>query len=92
LLISLGGLPPFLGFIPKWLVLTNLISNNLFLLRIILVISSLITLFFYLRIIFPAMLMNRKVSLKFKFYQKPIIYFAAFNFLGLSIIPYVLLA
>ncbi len=91
LLISLGGLPPFLGFAPKWFVITNLINRNYISVRILLVIRSLVTLFFYLRIIFPAILIGSKVSLRFKLTQKIILYFAAINFLGLRIIPYILL-
>jgi hypothetical protein len=55
------------------------------------VIRSLVTLFFYLRIIFPAILIGSKVSLRFKLTQKIILYFAAINFLGLRIIPYILI-
>nr|UGS80516.1 NADH dehydrogenase subunit 2 [Prolachesilla sp. PrspLA] len=47
-LFSLGGLPPFLGFTPKMILIKNLIENN-FLLSIVLIMSSLITLMFYLR-------------------------------------------
>ncbi len=55
--ISLGGLPPFIGFLPKWLVIENLINKNLFILFFIIIIS-LITLFFYTRISFSAILIN----------------------------------
>nr|APX40837.1 NADH dehydrogenase subunit 2 [Calomicrus suturalis] len=48
--LSLGGLPPFLGFLPKWLVISNLINNNFYMLSFILIVSTLITLFFYIRI------------------------------------------
>lgn len=56
---SLGGLPPFLGFFPKWLVINNLIQNNFFILRLFLIIFTLITLFFYLRITFTSLVINR---------------------------------
>nr|YP_010399070.1 NADH dehydrogenase subunit 2 [Monolepta signata]UQK96187.1 NADH dehydrogenase subunit 2 [Monolepta signata] len=48
--MSLGGLPPFLGFLPKWLTMMNLINNNFYFLSFILIVFSLITLFFYIRI------------------------------------------
>nr|UGS80542.1 NADH dehydrogenase subunit 2 [Waoraniella jarlinsoni] len=48
-MFSLGGLPPFLGFFPKMLVLKNLLLNNTSI-SLILIMSSLITLFFYIRI------------------------------------------
>jgi NADH-ubiquinone oxidoreductase chain 2 len=27
--LSLGGLPPFLGFLPKWIVIQTIITNNI---------------------------------------------------------------
>nr|APX39403.1 NADH dehydrogenase subunit 2 [Gastrophysa janthina] len=51
--LSLSGLPPFLGFFPKWLVINNLIQNNFVSLSVILIIFTLITVFFYLRLTFP---------------------------------------
>nr|AEW48049.1 NADH dehydrogenase subunit 2 [Parastegana femorata] len=56
--MSLGGLPPFLGFIPKWLVIQQLSFNSQFLMVVILTISTLITLFFYLRICYSAFMLN----------------------------------
>nr|APX39914.1 NADH dehydrogenase subunit 2 [Hydrothassa fairmairei] len=53
--LSLSGLPPFLGFFPKWLVINKLIQNNFFSLSIILIMFTLITMFYYLRIIFPSL-------------------------------------
>jgi len=48
-LLSLGGIPPFLGFIPKWIIITQIIGKTPVLVTI-LTLSSLITLYFYLRI------------------------------------------
>nr|YP_006883536.1 NADH dehydrogenase subunit 2 [Alvinocaris chelys]AFO37820.1 NADH dehydrogenase subunit 2 [Alvinocaris chelys] len=48
--LSLGGLPPFLGFIPKWLIIQELSNNKAFLWLFVLLASALLTLFFYLRI------------------------------------------
>nr|WBV77043.1 NADH dehydrogenase subunit 2 [Argopistes sexvittatus] len=47
---SLGGLPPLLGFLPKWLTIQNLTLNNCYMLSLILIIFTLITLFFYIRL------------------------------------------
>nr|YP_010713105.1 NADH dehydrogenase subunit 2 [Oscinella pusilla]WDA93971.1 NADH dehydrogenase subunit 2 [Oscinella pusilla] len=57
-LLSLGGLPPFLGFIPKWLVINQLTLNNQLLLTIILISFTLITLYFYLRICYSGLMLN----------------------------------
>nr|YP_009689604.1 NADH dehydrogenase subunit 2 [Coquillettidia chrysonotum]QEE94281.1 NADH dehydrogenase subunit 2 [Coquillettidia chrysonotum] len=56
--LSLGGLPPFLGFLPKWLIIQNLIENNQMFLLIISIIFSLITLFYYLRLSYSIFMLN----------------------------------
>nr|YP_008999616.1 NADH dehydrogenase subunit 2 [Antricola mexicanus]AHF21652.1 NADH dehydrogenase subunit 2 [Antricola mexicanus] len=57
LLLSLGGMPPTIGFIMKWISL-KIVSNNLMFLMIPLIISSLINLFFYLRLGYNSFLKN----------------------------------
>nr|YP_010834381.1 NADH dehydrogenase subunit 2 [Luperomorpha xanthodera]WFQ81650.1 NADH dehydrogenase subunit 2 [Luperomorpha xanthodera] len=52
---SLGGLPPFLGFLPKWMVINNLISNSFYSLSFILIILTLVTLYYYIRISFSSL-------------------------------------
>nr|YP_009531180.1 NADH dehydrogenase subunit 2 [Ornebius fuscicerci]AXY63937.1 NADH dehydrogenase subunit 2 [Ornebius fuscicerci] len=49
--LSLSGLPPFIGFLPKWLIIESM-QMNLFtnFMLVILIISSILTLFYYLRI------------------------------------------
>nr|QBF01200.1 NADH dehydrogenase subunit 2 [Stegana sp. 1338 JL-2019] len=56
--LSLGGLPPFLGFLPKWLMIQQLSLENQYFMLMILVMTTLITLFFYLRICYSAFMMN----------------------------------
>nr|VFU78737.1 NADH dehydrogenase subunit 2 [Proasellus cantabricus] len=48
LFLSLGGLPPFLGFAPKWAILMSGASVSLAL-SVILVLTSMITLYYYIR-------------------------------------------
>nr|YP_010046543.1 NADH dehydrogenase subunit 2 [Anopheles annulipes]QPJ78422.1 NADH dehydrogenase subunit 2 [Anopheles annulipes] len=57
-LLSLGGLPPFLGFLPKWLVIQNLTSMNQLFLLTISVCLTLITLYFYLRLSYSIFMLN----------------------------------
>nr|YP_010284546.1 NADH dehydrogenase subunit 2 [Xoanodera maculata]UKQ56289.1 NADH dehydrogenase subunit 2 [Xoanodera maculata] len=64
--LSLGGLPPFLGFFPKWMTINNLASNNFFAISVILIIFTLITLFFYLRVTFSTMMINTNETLLFQ--------------------------
>nr|QBF01239.1 NADH dehydrogenase subunit 2 [Stegana belokobylskiji] len=56
--LSLGGLPPFLGFMPKWFVIQQLSFNNQYFVLMILLMSTLITLYFYLRICYSAFMLN----------------------------------
>nr|AAC62283.1 NADH dehydrogenase subunit 2 [Hoplocercus spinosus] len=55
-LLSLGGLPPLSGFLPKWMILEELISQNLSPLATTIAMSSLLSLFFYLRLAYTATL------------------------------------
>nr|YP_010507383.1 NADH dehydrogenase subunit 2 [Tigridemyia acanthofemurilis]QVL28827.1 NADH dehydrogenase subunit 2 [Mallota vilis]UXG18964.1 NADH dehydrogenase subunit 2 [Tigridemyia acanthofemurilis] len=57
-LLSLGGLPPFMGFIPKWLTIQYLTFNNQLFMLTIMIIMTLITLFFYLRLCYTAFMLN----------------------------------
>nr|WKU83760.1 NADH dehydrogenase subunit 2 [Argyra sp.] len=57
-LLSMGGLPPFLGFLPKWMVIQQLSNNGQMFLTFMLIMASLITLFFYLRMSFSAFMIN----------------------------------
>nr|YP_010329798.1 NADH dehydrogenase subunit 2 [Lamoria adaptella]UNP54550.1 NADH dehydrogenase subunit 2 [Lamoria adaptella] len=56
--LSLGGLPPFIGFFPKWILINFLLMNNFFLTTFIFIMMSLIMLFFYIRIIYSSFLFN----------------------------------
>nr|QXI14857.1 NADH dehydrogenase subunit 2 [Hypanus americanus] len=49
-LLSLGGLPPLTGFMPKWLILQEMTKQNLFIPATIMALTALLSLFFYLRL------------------------------------------
>nr|YP_010222641.1 NADH dehydrogenase subunit 2 [Sastragala esakii]UCC46104.1 NADH dehydrogenase subunit 2 [Sastragala esakii] len=57
-MLSMGGLPPFLGFLPKWMVIQNMINEKNFMTMIILIMMSLITLMYYTRIMVKMMIMS----------------------------------
>nr|YP_009106916.1 NADH dehydrogenase subunit 2 [Hamadryas epinome]AIT96655.1 NADH dehydrogenase subunit 2 [Hamadryas epinome] len=63
---SLGGLPPFLGFFPKWLIINYLLINNLLIISFFFIMSSLVLLFVYIRIIYSSMLF---FSFKLKWFK-----------------------
>lgn len=52
LFFSLAGLPPFLGFYPKWAVVQGVIGYSYFLPLFMLVIGSLLNIYYYLGIFF----------------------------------------
>nr|AEY80443.1 NADH dehydrogenase subunit 2 [Apsiphortica xui] len=90
--LSLGGLPPFLGFLPKWIVIEQLTFNNQLFSLLILTVSSLITLFFYLRICYSAFMLNYfennwMIYMQFnKFYMNLYLIFSFFSVFGLMMI------
>nr|ABA41174.1 NADH dehydrogenase subunit 2 [Stenocercus scapularis] len=55
-LMSLGGLPPLSGFTPKWLILNELTHQNLIFTTLIMTMSTLLSLFFYLRLTYTTTL------------------------------------
>nr|YP_010449526.1 NADH dehydrogenase subunit 2 [Anelytra multicurvata]UTU96087.1 NADH dehydrogenase subunit 2 [Anelytra multicurvata] len=57
-LLSLGGLPPFLGFLPKWMVIQTMSETMSIFVVTVMVITTLFTLFYYLRITFSAFLLS----------------------------------
>nr|ALO70278.1 NADH deshydrogenase subunit 2 [Aloconota currax] len=56
--LSLGGLPPFLGFFSKWLTIQYLINSNWLLLTWLMIILTLMTLFYYMRLIFNILILS----------------------------------
>nr|AVN67286.1 NADH dehydrogenase subunit 2 [Blaberus peruvianus] len=69
-LLSLGGLPPFLGFLPKWIIIQFMAYNSLIFISSIMVILSLITLYYYLRMSYSSfMLLNSQPSWVFPTYD-----------------------
>jgi NADH-ubiquinone oxidoreductase chain 2 len=91
-LLSLGGLPPFIGFLPKWIVIQTIITNNLitFIMTTIVVIS-LVTLYYYLRMCYSRfIILHREVKWRFWSSQgnKIIVYgiiLSSISILGLTV-------
>nr|YP_008378713.1 NADH dehydrogenase subunit 2 [Abacion magnum]AFR77010.1 NADH dehydrogenase subunit 2 [Abacion magnum] len=57
-LLSLGGLPPFTGFIPKLLAIKMMVSTFMLPIVLILVLTSVLTLYYYLRLTYSSFTMN----------------------------------
>nr|APT41490.1 NADH dehydrogenase subunit 2 [Trichopygomyia trichopyga] len=71
LFLSLGGLPPFIGFFPKWLVIQYLMFNNLYFIILLMVVMTLFTLYFYLQITYSAFMMDTW-NFKWNFFKNKI--------------------
>nr|YP_009158941.1 NADH dehydrogenase subunit 2 [Eozapus setchuanus]AIG99655.1 NADH dehydrogenase subunit 2 [Eozapus setchuanus] len=56
ILLSLGGLPPLSGFIPKWLIMQEMITNYNIHTSLLMATAALLNLFFYLRLIYSSSL------------------------------------
>nr|YP_009049144.1 NADH dehydrogenase subunit 2 [Tribolium audax]AIE43737.1 NADH dehydrogenase subunit 2 [Tribolium audax] len=56
--LSLGGLPPFLGFLPKWLVVNWLVNNQMMIIGMTMIVITLIMTFVYTRLIISPMTLN----------------------------------
>nr|ADK21565.1 NADH dehydrogenase subunit 2 [Episoriculus caudatus]ADK21566.1 NADH dehydrogenase subunit 2 [Episoriculus caudatus]ADK21568.1 NADH dehydrogenase subunit 2 [Episoriculus caudatus] len=55
-MLSLGGLPPLTGFLPKWMIIQELTKNHSVILPTIMAILSLLNLFFYMRLTYSTSL------------------------------------
>nr|AFX82214.1 NADH dehydrogenase subunit 2 [Papio ursinus] len=55
-LLSLGGLPPLTGFLPKWITIQELTMNNNFIIPTIMITMTLLNLYFYMRLIYTTSL------------------------------------
>nr|YP_003587215.1 NADH dehydrogenase subunit 2 [Hylobates agilis]BAJ04736.1 NADH dehydrogenase subunit 2 [Hylobates agilis] len=70
-LLSLGGLPPLTGFLPKWLVIEELTKNGTLIIPTTMAIITLINLYFYMRLIYSTSITllptSNNVKMKWQF-------------------------
>nr|YP_009940105.1 NADH dehydrogenase subunit 2 [Hamamelistes spinosus]QNV49425.1 NADH dehydrogenase subunit 2 [Hamamelistes spinosus] len=52
LILSIMGLPPMLGFIMKWMLIKTLIYNKMFLIMMMLIISTIMNLYMYMKMMY----------------------------------------
>nr|AAV67638.1 NADH dehydrogenase subunit 2 [Anolis allisoni]AAV67639.1 NADH dehydrogenase subunit 2 [Anolis allisoni] len=98
-LLSLGGLPPLTGFMPKWLIMEELILQDFNLLATMMAMSSLLSLFFYLRLTYMTALTlspnTTQTKFKWRFYPNtptiPLPIPATISILLLPMTPLILL-
>nr|ARH54963.1 NADH dehydrogenase subunit 2 [Curculionidae sp. 7 AH-2016] len=81
--LSLGGLPPFLGFLPKWMTIYFMVKNNYYFTTYMMIIFSLFLLYMYLQITFSSLSMNSEESIIFSmknYLFKPMLFNLLINF------------
>nr|YP_010693868.1 NADH dehydrogenase subunit 2 [Graptemys ouachitensis]AFC88660.1 NADH dehydrogenase subunit 2 [Graptemys pseudogeographica]WCD42308.1 NADH dehydrogenase subunit 2 [Graptemys ouachitensis] len=90
-LMSLAGLPPLTGFMPKWLILQELTKQHMFIMATAMALISLLSLFFYLRISYyttitlPPNSTNYLQQWRHKTNKKP--YLAMMTMLSITLLP-----
>nr|YP_010160633.1 NADH dehydrogenase subunit 2 [Sesia siningensis]QRH18141.1 NADH dehydrogenase subunit 2 [Sesia siningensis] len=90
--LSLGGLPPFIGFFPKWIIINFLMMNNMFIITFIFTLSSLIMLYFYIRILYSSFLFNYLKIKWLKNYMKYNLIFYIISFMSMMSISGMILS
>nr|YP_007507191.1 NADH dehydrogenase subunit 2 [Equus kiang]AFQ41468.1 NADH dehydrogenase subunit 2 [Equus kiang]QYC37625.1 NADH dehydrogenase subunit 2 [Equus kiang] len=76
-LLSMGGLPPLSGFMPKWMIIQELTKNNSIILPTLMAIMALLNLYFYMRLTYSTSLTmfpsTNNMKMKWQFETKQII-------------------
>ena len=70
ILLSLGGLPPLLGFISKWIIILTSVATPSRGILLLLILGSLIRLFYYLRLFFSEILSLKRDTFSTKYILK----------------------
>nr|AWV83276.1 NADH dehydrogenase subunit 2 [Meimuna iwasakii] len=85
--LSMGGMPPLLGFLPKMIMIYCLVINENFFCCFVLLISALLVMFFYLRVVFTGLLIN-SISMIYMNYSFNSMFFmfSVVNLFGLMMI------
>nr|YP_001542743.1 NADH dehydrogenase subunit 2 [Melursus ursinus]ABM63240.1 NADH dehydrogenase subunit 2 [Melursus ursinus] len=79
LMLSLGGLPPLSGFIPKWMIIQELTKNDMIVMPTFMAITALLNLYFYVRLTYATALTmfpsanNMKMKWQFESTKKMIL-------------------
>nr|YP_009773428.1 NADH dehydrogenase subunit 2 [Chiton albolineatus]QIZ12642.1 NADH dehydrogenase subunit 2 [Chiton albolineatus] len=90
MILSMGGMPPMLGFFMKWMVLSSLIMTKFYFISFILIMGSMISLYYYLTLSF-SLILSYEISWKLMITTKMNLWFMIFmtiNFSGLILIYY----
>nr|UCP07151.1 NADH dehydrogenase subunit 2 [Orthomeria smaragdinum] len=70
-MLSMSGLPPMMGFIPKWLLIQSASSKFEMMLMLLMMMLTLITMYYYLRISFSLFMMTN-IQPKWNLFKSPL--------------------
>nr|AGC96559.1 NADH dehydrogenase subunit II [Miniopterus schreibersii]AGC96560.1 NADH dehydrogenase subunit II [Miniopterus schreibersii]AGC96561.1 NADH dehydrogenase subunit II [Miniopterus schreibersii]AGC96563.1 NADH dehydrogenase subunit II [Miniopterus schreibersii] len=56
IMLSLGGLPPLTGFLPKWMIIQEITKNGNIIMSTLMAVTALLNLFFYMRLTYATSL------------------------------------
>nr|AZZ89162.1 NADH dehydrogenase subunit 2 [Betatropis formosana] len=65
-MLSMSGMPPMMGFFPKWMIIQSMMSNSIQT-SIMMILSSMISTYIYIKMIYPSMMnfsMKKKNKMK----------------------------
>nr|YP_007025009.1 NADH dehydrogenase subunit 2 [Feresa attenuata]ADZ22962.1 NADH dehydrogenase subunit 2 [Feresa attenuata]ADZ22975.1 NADH dehydrogenase subunit 2 [Feresa attenuata] len=72
-LLSMGGLPPLTGFMPKWMIIQELTKNDTLILPTLMAVTALLNLYFYMRLAYSTALTlfpsTNNMKMKWQFYS-----------------------
>nr|UGW52264.1 NADH dehydrogenase subunit 2 [Gonodactylellus sp. SIO BIC C12514] len=84
-LLSLGGLPPFTGFIPKWITIQEISTSSYAFLAFFLILGTLVNLYYYLRLTLSSFMMS-SAMLKWQFLMENKVSLATVSMMFLNLI------
>nr|AWV84355.1 NADH dehydrogenase subunit 2 [Derotettix mendosensis] len=92
LLISLGGLPPFMGFMPKLILINQMMEFEMYFICFILVITALFVLYYYIRLVFTCLMFNKVFVNYYMFNMRFLIFlFGLVSFMGFPMLGIIIL-
>nr|AXS65651.1 NADH dehydrogenase subunit 2 [Cucujoidea sp. 24 KM-2017] len=84
--LSLGGLPPLIGFLPKWIVIQSTMENSFFI-SVLMIFITLIMLYTYIRLIFNSLTIKTLEYKNFNYNPKILVYFNLINLNFIVLMP-----
>nr|NP_071643.1 NADH dehydrogenase subunit 2 [Pteropus scapulatus]AAG37914.1 NADH dehydrogenase subunit 2 [Pteropus scapulatus]AAS91459.1 NADH dehydrogenase subunit 2 [Pteropus scapulatus] len=91
-MLSLGGLPPLSGFMPKWMIIQELTKNDSVIMPTVMAIMALLNLYFYMRLTYSTSLTmfpsTNNMKMKWQFnHIKPTTYLSPLIIMSTLILP-----